>query len=209
MPPLAGSGGRQAAADQVGVVRAPLRGAPLRRRFLIMGGSALLPPVSALTPKPPPASVPPLMCEMHVSALISANKCFVILTNGKASKWWYRYTAKNRVFTCFLVHLISIWCSWPRSCAAPGVIGCVRAALLVPGRCSCGRRCAGHPLGWSVAAADAPRCSWPRRCFPARQPSPWVLAGGLQAPRARCGGVGVIVGRLLLLAMPLRRHGVE
>ena len=32
---------------------------------------------------------------------------------------------------------------------------------------------------------------------------------GLQAPRARCGGVGVIVGRLLLLAMLLRRHGVE
>lgn len=115
------------------------------------------------------------------------------------------YCKKSRIYVLFgapnlyLVQLAEILRCSGRDWLRPG--GAARAgALLV--RPSLRRA----PLGWSVAAADAPRCSWPRRCFPARQPSPWFPAGGCRRPPARCGGVGVIVGRLLLLAMPLRRH---
>lgn len=143
---------------------------------------------------------------MHVSALILRTNVPVILTNGQGVGMVVPvYREKSRIYVLFgapnlnLVQLGGFLSYSGRFSLRPG--GAARAgALLV--RPSLRRA----PLGWCVAAADAPRCSWPRRCFPARQPSPWFPAGGCRRPPARCGGVGVISGRLLLLAMPLRRH---
>lgn len=91
------------------------------------------------------------------------------------------YCKKSRIYVLFgapnlyLVQLAEILRCSGRDWLRPG--GAARAgALLV--RPSLRRA----PLGWSVAAADAPRCSWPRRCFPARQPSPWFPAGGCRRP---------------------------
>ena len=66
VPPLAGSGGRQAAAGQVWRVRAPLRGAPLRRRFYRMGWQRDCSPRQRSDPQTPASVCVPL--ENHVSA---------------------------------------------------------------------------------------------------------------------------------------------
>lgn len=187
----------------------------------------------------------------------------MILTNGKTSEWWYRYSAENHVFTCISLRLISIWCNrigkevlrcksrnaWCAYIAADAMraerirrskivtvavaAATARVNTMIAARGSSRPatvRCSGRdwlrPGGAARAGALLVRPSLRRapagleRCgsgCPALlvaaslRPGAAALAlgsvRGLQAPRARCGGAEAIVGRLLLLAMPLRRHG--
>lgn len=77
-PPLAGSGGRYAPPRLFGVFVPPSAVRLVPRRFLIMGGRALLSPGSALTPKPPLASV----CPSKITYLLTnRNICSVNVLN--------------------------------------------------------------------------------------------------------------------------------
>ncbi len=118
------------------------------------------------------------------------------------------YRKKSRIYVLFgapnlnLVQLAEILRCSGRDWLRPG--GAARAgALLV--RPSLRRA----PAGLERCGSGCPALLVAASLLPGAAALALGPGRGLQAPRARCGGVGVIVGRLLLLAMPLRRHGVE
>lgn len=152
VPPLAGSGGRQVAAVQVWRVRAPLRGAPLRRRFGIRNGGC------------GPQAPREMMQKTHVSALILANKCSVILTNGKTSGMVVPvFSGKSHIYVIFVAPNLYLAQLAGRRCscrgAARGRTSCFPARQ--PSPCVLELRCRSDPSSSGSVSA----CRRSRRHF--------------------------------------------